>query len=271
MEKKKAFTLVELLVVIAIIALLMGVLLPALGRAREYARQIVCRNNLRNLVVAAGLWSEDHNGWAIAGDWYKEPGDNEEESSLLPYLNATKKKKDSSVLVCPTAKHIKFFSLDNQFKTAGNERLYTYAANGYITLNMAPYGEGSPGTQGPTGPHSGGYKGPDNIYWTVHGVTPMIQIRKPADTVFFIDHEYYAAISWTFNPLLSYAQLFKTEDYKSKTRWHNIKPGSDYGVGMIGWVDGHVDKEPSDFASRIGTPDPDTHRDERWRYYFYMH
>jgi prepilin-type N-terminal cleavage/methylation domain-containing protein len=269
MEKKKAFTLVELLVVIAIIALLMGMLLPALGRAREYARQIVCRSNLKTLVVGAGLWSEDHDGWAIAGDWFKEKGKNETESALGPYIASSSKRKGTS-FVCPSAANIQFFHVNSPFYTLGNERMFSYAANGYITLNMAPYGEGSPGNLGPSDAEtSGGYEGPDGVYWTVHGVTKMHAIRKPADTVFFIDHEYYAAISWTFNPLKPYSSF--PDDYKFKTRWHNIKSGSDYGVGMIGWVDGHVDKEPSDLASKIGPKDDKKHTDERWRYYFYMH
>jgi prepilin-type N-terminal cleavage/methylation domain-containing protein len=264
MKKKKAFTLVELLVVIAIIAMLMGILLPALGRAREYARQIVCRNNLRNLVVGAGLWSDDHDGWAIAGDWYKEKGKNETESALGPYIAASNKKKNTS-FACPTAGNLRFFHVNGDYDT--NERMYTYAANGYITLNMAS--EGGPGNIGSADPLTGGgIYGPGNIFWTVHGVTKMHAIRKPADTVFFIDHEYYAAISWTFNPTPPYSSF--PDDYKFKTRWHNIKSGSDYGVGMIGWVDGHVDKEPSDFASKIGQVTAN-HSEERWRYYFYMH
>jgi len=266
MEKKKAFTLVELLVVIAIIALLMGVLLPSLTKAREQARQMKCKNNLRMLVVAATIWSEDHEGWAIAGDWYKEPRENETESSLLPYLSSTKKKKDN-VLVCPTAQHIEFFHVDDDFDTTGNERRYTYGANAYITLNTAPFGGGSPGTPGSSDPlTSGGLYGPRNIYWTVHGVTLMVQIRKPTDTVFFIDHEYYAVFNSTFNPTMPYSSF--PDDYKYKTRWHNIKSGSDYGVGMIGWVDGHVSKEPSDLADKktVGSKTI-----ERWKYYFYEH
>jgi hypothetical protein len=244
----------------------MGVLLPALGKAREQARQIVCRNNLRMLVVGAMAWSEDHSGWAIAGDWFKDPGQNEEESSLLPYINSSRKRKDSS-LVCPSAKHIQFFHVDDEFLTAGNERKFTYAANGYITLNLAPYGEGSPGIQGPSDPMtSGGYKGPKNVYWTVHGVTPMIHIRKPAETVFFIDHEYYAAFSWTFDPTKPLSSF--PDDYKYKTRWHNIKSGSDYGIGMIGWVDGHCSKEPADFTEKYKVGDKEK---PRWKYYFYDH
>jgi prepilin-type N-terminal cleavage/methylation domain-containing protein len=266
MEKKKAFTLVELLVVIAIIALLMGILLPALGRAREYARQIVCRNNQKTLVVGASLWAEDHDGWAIAGDWYKDKGKNEEESALGPYIASSSKRKGTS-FVCPSAANLQFFHVDDDFDTTGHERTYSYAANGYITLNMAPFGEGSPGNLGPSDKKtSGGLCGPDNIYWTVHGVTKMISIRKPAETAFFIDHEYYAAFSWTFNPTKPYSSF--PDNYKYKTRWHNIKSGSDYGAGMIGWVDGHVDKEPSDLAAKYTVGDTTK---ERWRYYFYEH
>lgn len=68
------FTLVELLVVIAVIAILMTLLLPALGNAKQKGSDIACRNNLRQINMTAMSYSGDCDGWSICGFFITDNG-----------------------------------------------------------------------------------------------------------------------------------------------------------------------------------------------------
>ncbi|MBL7153091.1 MAG: type II secretion system protein [Phycisphaerae bacterium] len=67
MKIRKAFTLVELLVVISIIALLMAILVPVLGRARERGRRVVCMGNIRQFIVGIQVYAGDYAEYLPSG------------------------------------------------------------------------------------------------------------------------------------------------------------------------------------------------------------
>lgn len=75
MRKRNGFTLIELLVVIAIIAVLMGVLMPALSRAREQGRRAVCLNHLKTLTAGWMMYADENDDKIVNGEAYWAPTD----------------------------------------------------------------------------------------------------------------------------------------------------------------------------------------------------
>ena len=71
-DRPAAFTLVELLVVIGIIAVLIGILLPALGRAREAASKTACLSNMRQLTTGWIMYANDHKGHLVFAETWKK-------------------------------------------------------------------------------------------------------------------------------------------------------------------------------------------------------
>jgi prepilin-type N-terminal cleavage/methylation domain-containing protein/prepilin-type processing-associated H-X9-DG protein len=107
MKRPNAFTLVELLVVIAIIAILMGVLLPALTAARKRAQATVCRSNLKQIGLAMGFYAEAWNYFIPRGTGTGQPSPKPRTwyRSFMPYLSERPVDKDYrkiKIFRCPS-------------------------------------------------------------------------------------------------------------------------------------------------------------------------
>jgi prepilin-type N-terminal cleavage/methylation domain-containing protein len=91
--ERKGFTLIELLVVISIIALLMSILIPALGRAKSQAKTIICQSNLHQWCLVFLMYTSDNKG-LFPADCNVEDG---YATLVRPYL------KDERLRLCPKA------------------------------------------------------------------------------------------------------------------------------------------------------------------------
>jgi len=90
-RKRKGFTLIELLVVIAIIALLMSILMPALGRAKMQAMNAVCQSNLHQWALAWKMFTDDQGGKFVESiSWMEDLRDYSKTEKM--YLCPTSKK-----------------------------------------------------------------------------------------------------------------------------------------------------------------------------------
>ena len=220
-QSEKAMTLVELLVVIAIIAILAGLLLPALGKSKAKATQIACMGNLRQLTLGWRMYADENRGKLVpvlyfqggkinSNAWVR--GSMDDDTSIYPpvepgILDSTnvngvklgglyKYTKSPGVYRCPADKS----------ETAGVQRVRSYSINGWM---------------------GGTYVAGQSNYWVFKKETQIVNPSPSSAWVFLDEHERSINDGW-----------FAVDMKRSRGLLDAPATRHNFGYGIT-FVDGH--------------------------------
>jgi len=219
-KSRRAFTLIELLVVISIIALLIALLLPALGKAKEAAKSSLCLSNLRQLVLATTGFANDHDGvftdpayWVDGAPPHRVPSDptNSETlraGQLWDYVGGAE-----GIYVCPVAAEV----LDPPRGSQGNRWVRSYTQN----WNVGP---------------DAFFRKPEAEHLTQNS------INHPSDLGIYLDENTFTIPGWSTAPLDD-GYMWGFESMNCMGSFHYPKKIGDLTTGLanLGFADGHAD------------------------------
>lgn len=213
--KQRAFTLIELLVVVAIIAVLISILLPALGRARQGTKAAVCAAHLHSLGLALQMYAQENRSWLPEWGFSHGGGD---AGAAHAWINTMGKEygEQQQVLRCPVDRCAHWAQ-----PLKGKLRHTSYASNYYLTAG----GEDNP------------------LYLRdAHAYNRLEWIKRPTSTIFFAELVETGEYALTDHVHADYWVEFYPDHRQKAEEMANLD--RHLGQANYGLLDGHAERLP---------------------------
>jgi prepilin-type N-terminal cleavage/methylation domain-containing protein/prepilin-type processing-associated H-X9-DG protein len=241
-QRKSGFTLIELLVVVSIIALLLAILLPTLGHARDQAKQVVCCSNLRQIGIGLTGYMGEYNGrppisYADNGTSYHDGWGGAWECIARQNLgiitdatqyqyNTTDAVRKVKIMRCPTLPPVPGGTAPLTYYCMANYTSDTGTSQGPTVINTGAAGD--PGLA-PTYPDSG-----PSVIKNVNLYPPITAFAKPSATILVYENPIYHEIFK--GPGVGNLIVDQAGNYADKVQVHQTK-----GYLNFAFADGHAE------------------------------